>query len=264
MVLSSERAAVVAASAVSVAACTRETAEDGTWEVEAAPEVACGAVGLWNADTMATPATTATTKHSTTAMATKARLRGSRRRRACGGAWTGTPEVWSRRRRPTARRSRDVDARPRSQFGMRGGASVARSSDAVGFGVRNGSGAHTGSVRLTFGRESAWAPPCPSAGVCVGSCGGFVCGGGFVPDPGPESLGLRRSPSTRTAPRNWTAALARSIRRLRLLRRWALRPRRVRGVLVAQRRGVSGGDSHSMGPVGPEGKSLRKSPGQSP
>ena len=53
------------------------------------------------------------------------------------------------------------------------------------------------------------------------------------------------------------------IGRLRLLRLWA-RPRRVRRVLVAQRCGVSGGDSHSMGPVGPEGKSLRKSPGQSP
>src|ERR1700722_6139746 len=89
MLVRSERAAVVAASAVVVAAFTRAIAGDETWEIEVAPGVAFGAAGLWNADTMATPATTATKKHSTTATVTKARLRGSRRRRACGGAWTG-------------------------------------------------------------------------------------------------------------------------------------------------------------------------------
>jgi hypothetical protein len=97
---------------------------------------------------------------------------------------------------------RDVDANARSQFGMRGGDSVSRSSGAAGFGDPVGSGTHTGlGAALTPGLGTLGAERSNGeSGVRSVWASAFVCRCGFFSDPGSESLGERRATSTRSAP----------------------------------------------------------------
>ena len=139
-------------------------------------------------------ATTATQRQTSTTVATKARFRRSRRRRVSGAAWTGMSGSVVSGVSSHRVSGRDVDARSRSQFGIRGGASVLRPRGAVGFGLRTGSGAHTGSgARSGLGAALTPGPESASASL-------FVRGGGFLSDEAAEPLGGRRATSTRSAP----------------------------------------------------------------
>ena len=249
MAASFDRAVVVAASAVSVAACTRETAEDGTSGVGAARGLRCGGRRVVARGHDGGPGDDGDEEaqqhdHCHKGTASSSPTTGERggvngNVRECGPVGVFPPRVGARRRRaPTLpiRDPRRCVCRAVGRHASASGSALVR--DAAAVRAPRGAGRR---LDLRLGARVRLRPS--SAAVASFR----------IRDPSPWGCD---APLTRRAP--W------GIRRLRLLRGWALAARGIGSVLVAQRSGVSGGDSHSMGPVGPEGKSLRKSPGQSP
>src|SRR5271155_2947459 len=126
-----DRVAVVAAVAVSVAACRRETEEDVTAEVAAARGRGVAGVDWWSEDMMTATATNRTTRDASATVVTKARLRREGPPRVSKTGWTGSRRsvVWLACSHRAS--GHDMDSDERSQFGIGGGRS------------RSGAGAQT-------------------------------------------------------------------------------------------------------------------------
>ncbi len=242
MASSPERAVVMAAAAVSVAACNRETEEDETAEVDAARGPAVAGVDWWSEDMTTATATNTTTTDASATVVTKARLRRLGRARVRKAGWMASrgSVVWL----ACSHRASGHDmVGVRSQFGIR------RRQLPNRLGLPDGCGWQLRSV--------------------AGRCYGIRCRPRRRVHDGVHlrvALWLFCRPGVRLlgrAAHNGHSARALGLGRGRLLAP-APRPRGDGGVLVAPWGGGVRSDSTVWEVGAPEGKPLRMSPGQSP
>jgi hypothetical protein len=186
MASSPDRVVVVAAMAVLVPACNRETAGDETAEVDVVRGRAVEGVEWWSEDMMIAAATITTTRDARATVVTKARLRRLGRSGVAGSTCTGARGSVVSLACSHRASGHDIDWDVRSQFGIGGGRS------------RSGSGSQTGAggdFVADPAADAATGSDADSDEKCTTSST-FALRCGVAADPASDSSKERRSPPT--------------------------------------------------------------------